>query len=167
MSDRRQARIQDRISTEDWQAGGHLGDFLRDIYKAGHLAPEEFVAGMSLLDDMQQVHGTSGGLTARYGDQVDNVQPERLPPRFGSRPDAYQRMQTALDSLRPHERDLLSHLVRGRELQRGKLSDWGRVRSGYSRPDAQAAFAVGQIKSMLASLGEIYRSRVPRGKAAA
>lgn len=150
------------IGLDDWQAGGALPDVLKDLKREGHISDSLYVAGCRLAHDMTRCHGRSGGLVSRYCDQVDGGVSEGLPPQHATDFDAFQRMDSVLGHLRGHEREILAFCVLSRELQRGSLSDWGRQRSKYQSAKTAKAFATGQIRSMLQSLEELYRDRVPR-----
>lgn len=149
-------------SGDDWEAGGSLPDLLEELYKGEHIDVRHLAVAGALVCDMRQIHGSSGGLTARYGSQVDGGRSEGRPPRFGARPEAFDRMNRVLRGLRQHERELLKRCILNRELRRGGLAQWGREQSAYAHGDTARAFAVGQVKSMLETLGELYRSHVPQ-----
>lgn len=153
--------VAEKVGNEDWQAGGNFVDILTDLKREGHIGDELYIAGCRLLHDMTRVHGASTGLTAKYDDKVDTGSQPSLPPRFAADLDAFTRMNSVLCQLRDHERAVLAFCILSRELQRGSMSDWGRQHSAYVTAKRAHSFAVGQIKSLLESLSEIYRSRIP------
>ncbi len=141
---------------EDYQAGGALPELLIDLKREGHIDDRLYSAGSRLVLDMTRCHGTSAGLTAQYGDQVQGGRSEKLPSRFAVELDAFRRMDRVLGGLKQHERETLRQCVVSKELQRGNLSDMGRRNSRYATPKTARAFAVGQIKALLESVAEMY-----------
>ena len=142
--------------TEDWQAGGAFGDILEDLKREGHIRDELYIAGFRLIHDMTRCHGHSGGLIGSYDDNPKGGRHERLPAVHVPDMDAFSRMDRVLGGLRGHERELLSYCVKSRDLARGGISDWGRQRSKYSTAKTQRAWTVGQIRSLLESIFELY-----------
>jgi hypothetical protein len=61
-----------------------------------------------------------------------------------------------LNRLHPHERQLMAHLVKTRELTRGSLSDFGRTRSAYQTQKTARAYAVARVSALLDTLAEQY-----------
>lgn len=154
--------VAEKLGSEDWQAGGAFPDIVKDLKLDKHIGDRLYIAGCRLAHDMQAIHGTSAGLVSRYGEYVASGVSDRLPARFGTDGDAFKRMCVVLGHLREHERSLLQFCIVSRELDRGKLCDWGRQNSGYATSKTARAAATGQIRSLLESIEEIYRSRVPR-----
>lgn len=142
---------------EDYQAGGALPELLIDLRREGHIDDRLYSAGSRLVLDMTRCHGTSAGLTAQYGDQVQGGRGEKLPGKFKTELDAFRRMDKVLGGLNAHEREVLRQCVVSKELQRGNLSDMGRRLSGYTTAKTARAFAVGRITALLESVAEMYQ----------
>lgn len=154
MSDRRLAARTARTGNEAWLAGGGMGDVLDGLKKEGHITDGQYVAGCWLLQQMQQAHGSSGGLVPQVGERVDCSNVQRLFPPGGGNLDSFMRMENAMRRLRNHERELLNFLIVRKELNRGSLADWGRGRSAYEHGRSARAFTTGQICAALSSLEE-------------
>lgn len=145
-------------TTLDWMAGGAVGDVVEELRKEGHISDRQYVAVCRLLEDMRRAHGTSAGIVPEYGERVQtSVRPRGRPPGGGD-PDAFNRMDRLLGSLREHERRMLGYLIVKKELPRGSLADYGRQASGYKHNRAARAFATGKIRSLLESIEELYCS---------
>ena len=148
--------LRSKTTTEDWQAGGGLPDIVRELHRDRHLPARLVQAACHLVADMARCHGSSGGLVSSHGVRVDGGSGDRdLGPVADV--DAWQRMSRVLSSLRPHERELLTWCIVSGELERGSLADWGRQLSAYSTPRTARAFAAGQIRSMLETVGAGYQ----------
>jgi len=137
-------------------AGGSIGDVIEELHREGHIKDSHYVAVCRLLADMRTHHGDSGGIVSEVQERVQTCIRERLCPPGGGDPDAFARMSRALNLLRPHERELLNFLVVKKELGRGALSDWGRLRSAYRTNKTTRAAAVGQVTCLAASIAEVY-----------
>lgn len=143
--------------TDHWHAGGSFPDILHDLMREGHLTNEQYIAGSRLCHDLTRCHGTSCGLTARYGDQVEGGRSEGLPQPFRTDPDAFTRMDRVMSKLRDHERTVLQFCVMAREAKRGTLSDLGRQTTNYKTAKTTKAAATAQVRGLLQSLVELYR----------
>jgi hypothetical protein len=62
------------------------------------------------------------------------------------------KLDECLNRLRPHERELLKHLVTIREKPGAGLASYGRARSAYSTGRTARAFVVGRISALLESV---------------
>ena len=141
---------------DDWQAGGAMGDIIEGLRKERHIRDRAFAATVRLLEDMRQAHGTSGGIVPVIAERVQSsVRPLLWPPGGGDQ-DAFQRMQSVLNRLRGHEREVMAYMIRARELPRGSLSERGRQLSGYEHSRSARAYMTGRICALLDSIAEAY-----------
>lgn len=146
-----------RSSSEDWMAGGCLGDVLVELRKEGHISDQQYALACCLLRDMRKAHGNSNGIVASFmQERVQTSTRNRDRPPGGGDPDAFRRMDAVLHGLRRHERDVLAYLICRRELPRGSLSELGRGRSAYKTQKTMRAAAVGRIGALLDSIAEVY-----------
>lgn len=146
---------------EHLHAGGSFPDIILDMKREGHISDNVYVSGARFIHDLTRCHGTSAGLTSRYGDQVDAGRGERLPPRFATDVDAFARVDRVLAALWDHEREVLTFCVLSREAKRGALVDYGRQRSAFKTRQQTRAVAIGQICSLLRSIHEAYHMKIP------
>jgi len=131
-----------------------MGDIISDLHSERHLTARQFRAAVLFLSDLQAAHGDSGGLVGSGTEKVQTAARERLRPPGG--PHGIVELDRRLNRLRPHERRLMTFLVTHREQARGKLSDYGRLRSGYSKRETARAVTVGRIGALLDTLAEEY-----------
>ena len=144
------------VGSEDWAAGGALGEIIDDLRREGHLTDDLYAAGGRLVHDMTRCHGSSSAWgVGAYGERIGRGDGVSRRADF----DAFQRMAAVLARLREHERTLLAFCILSRELERGKLADWGRKASSYKTRQQCKAFAVGQIRSMLETVADAYAKR--------
>lgn len=143
---------------EDWQAGGALPDILHDLKREGHLSDTLYVDGCRLVHDLTRCHGTSAGLTGRYGEQVDMGRGDGMPRSWQTDPDAFARVERVLSSLRHHERRVLERCILARQMARGAMGEWGREMTAYSDRAQCKAAAVGIVVAMVRSISEAYRA---------
>jgi hypothetical protein len=133
--------------------GGALPDVIDDLHAEGHLTQRQHQAALLFLRELQASCGRSAGLVMDISERVDTSRrPASRPPGGPSVAHLDQR----LNRLHGHERQLMAHLVRSRELARGKLSDYGRTRSAYATQKTARAFAVGRVSALLDSLADTY-----------
>lgn len=143
--------------SDDWQAGGSLADILHDLKREGHIGDTLYVDGCRLVHDLTRCHGSSVGLTARYGDQVDSGGSGYLPGMRQSDPDAFARVERVLSALRQHERRTLQHCILTRQQRRGGLAAWGRLRTAYRTEKTARAAGTGEVRALLETISELYR----------
>lgn len=137
--------------------GGAFPDVLADLHRRGHLPRRLMVPLAGFLMDLA-AHASSAGLTASYGERAGGTAPGSRPPP-GCGLDRWQRAQRVLDGLTPDERELLRHLVLGREAARPGLAEWGRQHSGFGDAPRRRAFAVGQVRALAARIAAAYSRR--------
>lgn len=145
---------------DDWMAGGSFPDLLTDLKRQGHISDDLYIAGCRLVHDMTRFHGSSAGIVAQYGERTakgDGSSERRNVSDF----DAFRRMDAILSAMRDHERKMLAFCVLSRELERGSLADWGRQQSSFKTRQQAKAVAVGQVKTLLQTISELYRQKIP------
>ena len=154
MSDRQRRNRQQRRWMVANAPGGSMADVIDDIDMEGHLTSRHRLAATMFMADLQSSHGTSEGVVADTQPRVDtSVRPRFWP--VGS-PGDIASLDQRLNRLRRHERQLMGHLVKSRELARGSLSDYGRMRSGYQSQKTARAYAVGRVVALLDTLADEY-----------
>ena len=141
----------DEASQCDWEAGGNLLPVLRSLSREGHLRPHMSMAMAMFMHDLTQKHGSSQGLVSDLGIKIDQSRRATTPRAIGNVL-ARDRCLALLDGLRPHERELLKHLILSGESPRSELATWGADRSGYKSRKTQSAFAVGQCISLITTI---------------
>jgi len=143
---------------QDWMAGGGIADVLGILQREGHIPSHQVLAISKLLDDMRAAHGSSKGLVCQMdNDRVGNSGTALFLTSHGDLY-AFERMQSLLASLHPHERRTLAHLITYKEKDRGSLNDFGRTHSAYETPKTARAFAIGRVSALLQSIAERYPS---------
>ena len=146
-------------ATENWMAGGSMGDVVAILRREGHLSDMQYAAAARLLRAMRRAHGSSGGIVGELQERVQTSIRERIAPPGGGDPDAFALVDRVLSKLRRHERELLGHLIVMRELPRGgSLADRGRARSGFEHTRSARACTTGQIVSLLDTVVELSTS---------
>lgn len=142
---------------DDWMAGGNLGDVLTGLHREGHVRPHQARAVSLFLDDMRRCHGSSAGLVCQMdNDKIGNSGKAMFLTSHGDL-FAFERMQSLLASLHPHERQTLAFLITCKEKDRGSLADYGRRHSAYEPAKTTRAWSVGRISALLESIAERYR----------
>ena len=133
--------------------GGSMGDVLEDLRQEGHLTQRQYQACVLFLRDLQAYHGDSAGLVGQVSERVSMSNRPRVRPSGGP---SISHLDSLLGGLRPHERELMAYLVKGREQLRGTLADFGRLHSGYQTMRTARAVAVGRIGALLDTLVDEY-----------
>jgi hypothetical protein len=131
-----------------------MGDVFADLRQEKHLTARQYQAGLWLLAELQARHGASAGLVGEVAEKVDTCVRARLWPPGG--PSGIAILDARLRRLRGHERRLMEFLIRSRELPRGRLADFGRTHSAYTKRETARAVAVGRISAFLDSLADEY-----------
>jgi hypothetical protein len=129
-----------------------LGYVVDDIQKeANHLTTWQKLAAALLMQHMSGVIGSSDGLVGQMSTKVDcSTRPRAAPPNsYGS---VNHQIAQVVSSLRPHEKDLLSRIARGRG---GCLADYGKVKSGFQVNRTARAFAIGRVSALLDTVAEL------------
>lgn len=118
------------------------------------LTDRQLRAASWFLRQLQDGHGTSGGLVSSMLEKVDGSPHNRSHPSGWTF--AHLECQRVLDELRDHERATLRWLITRREPgQPATLAAYGRSRYGYDHANSASAAAVTAVIGLLDTIAEV------------